>query len=298
MTSASFCLLMALIGEFGFMSISILAKRLRNRGITTLSLIAAYGLTLPVWAVAVGYYALQGQLQLSWAYAAILSAWLGTCFFLNFGSIYLTRFQSLSEGTGYRFGFSTLIALFVDLLIFKTTFHPTVLMIIIMLFCGGFLLHLSREKTVSDPAMRLPLPQRLGFILLISLAEVSTYGLFKLAAGMQISVFLHNSLSQMLMFMVFLAAGGRTLRQDYKDRNFPSLYLIALFVLMIVAAVADGYAIAGLPVTLFIMFSLIRTACFAAHDIQTSEMKLTPLSGLALVLIAVGLACTVMIKEI
>lgn len=297
-SGAAFYILMALVGELGFMTISILAKRLRNRGISTLSLIAAYGMTLPVWIAAAAFLSVHGEIHFSPAYLLCIAAWLGTCFFLNFGSIYITRFQSLSEGTGYRFGFSTLIALAIDLLVFGTEFHPSVLIVIAMLFTGGIFLHLSREKAVEHQNMKIPLPKRLGFIFIVSLAEVATYALFKYGAGLQDSVLFHNALSQALMFSVFLAAGGRVLHRDYKGGQFPVIYLVALFALMIVAAVADGFAIAGLPVTLFIMFSLIRAACFAVHDIKSGELPLTWSSGFALVLIAAGIASTFMVKEL
>ncbi len=295
--NASFLILMAVIGELGFMTISILSKRLRNRGVRTLSLLAVYGLTLPLWGGVIAYFFLRGGVTLPMVYVLSVLLWLATCFFLNFGSVFISRFQSLSEGAGYRFGFSILIAILADVVIFRTQFAPALMIVLAVLFAGGILLHFGRERIVGDTSMKLPLVQRLGFILLISLAEVATYALFKYAAGLQESIIFHNALMQALLFSIFLIAGGKGLSRDYRGGTFPTVYIVALVGLMCVAAMADAVAIAGLPVTLFIMFSLIRAACFAVHDIRTGELPMTPATLAAIALIAVGMCSTVFIQE-
>lgn len=293
--SGPFIILMALIGELGFMAISILAKRLRRGGVTSRAILAAYGLTLPVWIGVFVYYTNKGEVEMPPLYMACLLAWLVTCYFLNFGSVFVSRFQSLSEGTGYRFGFSVLIAAAMDLFIFKTTFDPVILAVLGMLFVGGLLLHFSREKMPENSKTMVPLHYKIGLILVVSLAEVSTYALFKYGAGLQTSVLAHNAIFQMMMFAVFLIVGGSTLIKDRHEGYFPTSYLIAFFVLTVIAASADAFAVAGLPVTLFIMFSLIRAVCFAVHDLKTREVPFNVFSILALVLIAAGIVSTVFV---
>lgn len=296
MTSANFLVLVALIGELGFMAISILAKRLRTNGVGSRSILAVYGLTLPVWIAAVAYFVSTGQMNWPWPYLVCLLLWLGTCYFLNLGTIYISAFQSLSEGTGYRFGFSAMIALLADLFIFGTEFHPAVIVAISLLFAGGILLHMNRVKQDFQSTKLVPLHLKLGFVLLVSLAEVSTYALFKYAATMQDTIYAHNAVFQSMLFLMFLVIGGKVMVRDCKQGYFPVPYMIALCGFLIIAASADAVALAGLPVTLFIMFSLIRTACFAVHDIKTKEIALNATSIAAIALIAAGIASTVLIR--
>ena len=63
---------------------------------------------------------------------------------------------------------------------------------------------------------------------------------------------------------------------------------IAVVLVPLVAAVADGFAIAGLSLTLFVMFSLIRMSAFAVHDMKTGEIPLSLQTILAIGLIACG----------
>lgn len=294
--SASFIILMALIGELGFMAASILARRLRTGGTSSRAVLGAYGLTFPLWAGLAAYFALSGQLDVTWPYLLCVLVWLGVCYLLNFGTVFISPFQSLSESTGYRFGFSVLIALAVDLLVFKTTFNPHLLLVLGALFLGGVLLHMARVKQDYSSSRLVPLHYKLGFVVLVSLAEVATYALFKYGASLQDSVFAHNAVMQGALFALFIILGGRVMLRDSRAGYLPTSYILAFMGLVIIAVSADAIAIAGLPVTLFIMFSLIRSAFFAVHDIKTREAPFGITTIAALVLIASGIVMAFLIK--
>src|SRR4051812_13277226 len=113
-----FYILAALTGELGFLTINVLNKRLRNKDIRTLTVFGMYGLLFPVWLAVVLWLLMEGRADLNTSYLLTLSLWLVLVVAFNFSTIYLTRFQSLSEAAGYRFGFTVLCALLADTLFF------------------------------------------------------------------------------------------------------------------------------------------------------------------------------------
>jgi hypothetical protein len=136
----------------------------------------------------------------------------------------------------------------------------------------------------------------LGFVALVSVAEVAAYALFKYGATMQDSVFAHNALSQALLFTLFLVMGGRIMIRDNKDGYLPMPYIIGFMVLVVIALSANAVAIAALPITLFVMFSLIRAACFTVQDVKARGVGFSVSTILALVLIAAGMALTLTLQ--
>jgi hypothetical protein len=283
-----FYIVMAVIGELTFMVFRILEKRLRNGGAQTLAILASYGLTMPVWLVIIGGFAFLGMTAFTPAYGLVIAAWLATCFFINFGSVYLTKFQSMSEGVGYRFGFTLLLSLLADIFIFSIAFDAEKLLALSMLFGGGIALHFSRQKNIA-PDMRMALPKRLGIIFVLAVAEVATYTLFKHGASLQASPTFHNALSQFLLFSIFVMMGHKAFAQDRKEGKLPTMYLIGLTVLLIIACLAAGLALAALPLTLLITISLMRPVFYAIHDIKTKELTLSLTNSAAITVIIGGL---------
>lgn len=294
--TASLIILMALIGEFGLMAINSMARRLRMRGGASRAIIGAFGLTLPLWLAAFTYFSMSGQLALHWPYLLCVTVWLGVSYGLNFGTVFNSSFQSLSEGTGYRFGFSVAAALALDILVFKTSFSPELLVVLGTLFVGGVLLHLGRAKQDYKNTRLVPLHLKMGFVLLVSVAEIAAYALFKYAATMQDSIFAHNALSQALLFALFLVMGGRIMMRDNRDGYLPMPYIIAFMALVVVAVSANAVAIAAMPLTLFAMFSLIRAAIFAVQDVKSRDVRFRTGTVLALVLIPAGILLAVLLK--
>ncbi len=292
-----FYIVMAIIGELSFTAVNIILKRLRNRGAQTLAVMAAYGLLAPLWIAAALYFILQGRIDFTGPYMLVVGLWFMVCYLLNFGSQYLARFQSLSDGTGYKFGAITLWALLADILIFKHQFSGLTVIVLLLLFSGGTVLHFAREKSVGQ-GLRMPLSKRLPAILILSLIETSTYFLFKQGALMQESILAHNAFLQALIFSVFLVTGLKALRQDRHAGHIPTFYILILLPVMLVACVADGFAMVGLPLTLFVMFPLLRAIIFAVHDIITGELPFTRLTVAAILLIVTGLGLMVTLKQI
>lgn len=286
-----FYIAMAVIGELTFMVYRILEKRLRNAGAQTLAVLASYGLTIPFWLLLIAFFIYMGQAAFTPAYGLVMVAWLATCFFINFGSVYLTKFQSMSEGVGYKFGFTLMLALAADTLLFNIDFNVEKLIALATLFLGGTVLHVSRQKNISAD-LKMPLQKRLGIIFVMALVEVSTYTLFKQGASLQPDPTFHNALSQLLLFSIFVVMGRKAYEHDRKEGKLPTLYLIALATLLTIGCLAEGLALAALPLTLLMTISLLRPVIYAIHDIKTKELLLTPANATAIALIIGGLVCT------
>lgn len=294
--SITLILMIALIGELAFMVINSMARRLRVGGGSSRAVLGAYGLALPIWAGAVVYFAMNGQLALHLPYLLCVAVWLGVSYALNFGTVFINSFQSLSEGTGYRFGFSVILALLIDVLVFKTSFSPELLLVLGTLFAGGVILHLGRAKQDYKHTRLVPLHLKMGFVALVSVAEVAAYALFKYGATMQGSIFAHNALSQALLFAMFLVMAGRIMMRDNKDGYLPMPYIVGFMVLVLVGVSANAVALAALPITLFVMFTLVRAAVFTVQDIKARDVGFSVSTILALVLIAAGIALAMTLK--
>ena len=147
--------LCAFIGELGFLIFGILRKRLRNIGVSALSILAALGLSVPFWAIGLCVYSLYGDVGVTPAYCVILALWLLVCFMQNFGVGHLARYMGLSEGAGLTFTFITFWAFVADTLIFEVSFSWLAILALVVTFLGGLLHAIDRKgqvlKIVPDP---------------------------------------------------------------------------------------------------------------------------------------------------
>lgn len=283
-----FFILAALIGEISFMLVSIYNKRMRNKEAQSTSVLAIYGLTSPIWLILAVYYGVSGQIVFTPYYALILGVWLVVNLFFNYGAVYLTRFQSLSEGAGYKFGVSLLFAWLVDLLFFEPVVGIEQSLPILCCFIGGVWLSLTRDNTVKSD-MTIPLWQRISFISFLSFLEIIMYSTYKIGAQIQDSPLVHLSLAHAILIPVFLLIGYKSLRTDIKKKVFVPFYIWVVCGLLTVGIFAETYAIYGLPITLLIMFYLIRTSIFAIHDMWTKELQISVMNVSAIMLILSGI---------
>lgn len=278
----------ALIGEISFMLISIYNKRMRNKEAQSASILAVYGLTSPLWLALALYFGVSGQIIVTPYYTFILGAWLVVNLFFNYGAVYLTRFQSLSEGAGYKFGISLLFAWIVDLLFFEPMVGLEQSVSIFCCFMGGVWLSLTRDKTVKSEVV-IPIWKRIALISFLSFLEIIMYSTYKIGAQIQDSPLVHLSLAHAILIPTFLLIGYKKLQNDIQKGFFVPVYMWLICGLLIVGVVAETYAIYGLPITLLIMFYLIRSSVFAIHDMWTKEIQANAMNIGAVALILSGI---------
>lgn len=283
-----FLIFAALIGEVSFMLASLCNKRLRNNGTSTQSVLALSGLTSPLWLGLSLYFLYTSQVVFSFYYALVLGGWVFMCLFFNYGGVYLARFQSLSEGAGYKFGMSLIFAWLVDYLFFTPMVGMEQSLSIILCFVGGVLLSINRDQSVNDD-MVIPLHKRLIAIAVLSIIEIAMYATYKIGTNIQASPLIHLSLSHAILLPVFLIVGYRKLYADIVDNSVSHRYVVALFFLLLIGATAETYAIAGLPIAFIVLFYLIRSTVFAIHDMWTKELSPTLMNIGAVILILSGI---------
>ncbi len=283
-----FFILAALLGEISFMLLSIYNKRMRNKDAHPSSLLAVYGLTSPVWVCLALYFIMSGQVIWTPYYILILGIWLLVNFFFNYGAIYLTRFQSLSEGAGYKFGISLLLAWVVDMFFFEPLVGVEQSIAIISCLVGGVWLSLNRDKT-SQPDRTIPLWHRVGFITFLSFLEIIMYTTYKIGAHIQDSPIIHLSLAHAVLIPVFFMVGYKHLRIDTQKGYIIPRYMWLIAALLIFGSFAETYAIYGLPITFLIMFYLIRSSVFAVHDMYTKELQCSVVNVGAIAMILGGI---------
>ncbi len=283
-----FFILAAFVGETSFMLLSLLVKRMRNENTHATSVMAVYGLTSPIWMCLTLYFVVSGQVVWSVYYLMMLGAWLVINFFYNYGAIYLTRFQSLSEGAGYKFGVSLLLAWMVDLLFFEPLVGGEQFISIILCFVGGVWLSLNRDKTAQTD-VSIPLWQRLAFISFLSGLEIIMFSTYKIGAQIQVSPLVQLSLAHAILIPVFFVVGYKNLRVDIKAGQIKSVYIGVVCALLIIGVFAETYAIYGLPITFLVLFYLIRSTVFAIHDMVTKELKVSLMNVSAVFMILGGI---------
>jgi hypothetical protein len=283
-----FLIIAALIGEVSFMCVNLCNKRLRNNGTSTQTVLALSGLTAPIWIMLSVYFFYTSKVEISFDYILALGGWLALCLFFNYGGVYLSRFQSLSEGTGYKFAMSIIFAWLVDYFFFTPVAEAGQSVSILLCFFGGLLLSVNRDKSVSED-MVMPLWKRLIATSVLAIVGILMYSTYKVGANIQESPLVHLSISHAILLCVLLVFGTKKLRVDVTSGAVPYWYIIALFFLMLIAATASTYAIAGLSITYLMLFALIRSTVFAVHDMWTKELNPTAMNIGAVVMILSGI---------
>lgn len=291
--SVLYFILAALIAEAGFTIIGHLSKRMRMRGLTNKSIIAMCGLSLPVW---VGiYFALGGVGYFPWQYILCAIVWLGFSYGLIMGTPFSPGYQSTGEGMGFRFLIAAVFALVLDLVVFKASFSSNMVLSIALLLAGGVLFQVGRIKIELKKSALVKMKYKLGFAAAVAAAEVGAYALFKYGALMQDNVAAHIALFQIFLMASFLVAGTKIMLADRAQGYFSVGAAINLAVLIVVASFAGGVAVAGLPLIMIVLFTLVRAAAFTANDIRIGALKFSPLNAVATSLIVMGVVVATLI---
>ena len=266
-------MLMATLGELCFLSINIANKRLRNANVKAASILAIYSLTLPVWAILSVYLYFTQTVTITAPYLILLGIWTGVNFIHNFGFITLHRYQSLSESTAFAFAFTFLGALLVDVFVFQIEFHWPTLIGIFLTFIGG-LLHVISRKGLIPSHLHIHTGKKLIIIVALCAFTIIMTTTYKQTILMQQNQMFHIAFSHTFLFMLFGALGTKAFISDASHLKIPISYILLIFVFLIIAVITASYAIAGLPLTYLVLFTLLKSFLYLVHDIWTKELKM------------------------
>jgi hypothetical protein len=264
-------------------------KHLRTKGLHPVSALGLFCFAIPLWLASLLVLSSNTDIVYSRRYLLYVVLWASLVVLTNLGSVFLMKFQTLSEGAVYKLGISTALGILVDSLIFKTDFSISMLTGIAFLLLAGILL--SQNKRSQEMDARLIL---LGVVAL-SILGIFQCTLYKCALAFQPNPMVHGVISQLVIYLAFVLFAGRYLRRDYRARLYGSRDAFLFGLLIFLYTITEAYLFKALPLTILILLSVLNLVIFAVYDVRRKEI--TPsrrlylagaLSLLALVLINVA----------
>ncbi|MFA7170381.1 MAG: hypothetical protein WC180_00140 [Candidatus Paceibacterota bacterium] len=280
---------LALINTLSGAIITIKWKRLRNNGLHPVSALGLFCFCIPLWLVSFIALSYKFEIVYSGEYFLYILLWSAIVIVANLGSIFLMKFQALSEMTIYKLGFSTALGIAVDSIFFKTDFSLYMLTGIFFLFISGILL--SKNKKASDMNIFL----MLSVILILSVLGISLYSIYKYALPVQPNPLIHGVISQLVVYILFSFFAYKHLQKDYTEHLYNRKDIIDFSLLIFIFTVTEAFLFKELPLTIIILLSVISLLIYAVYDIKKKEIILSrqiylagALSAIALVMINAG----------
>jgi hypothetical protein len=276
------------VSKFLFIGIAAIWKLQTRAGASALSSLATYVLALPAFLV-IGFtwYDLS-DITFSFAYLAYLLAWAIPVIVYSAAIIFLYKYQSLTEQDVYKFATGTCIGVLLDVFVLQTNFAYATVLTITLFFISGWLLTRNRKIETAG----LTMPYIIAIIFGISLFEALDFFLYKQAIALQGNPLLHIIIAQILLVGAFTLIGGRALIRHLQSGAIKLWHLLAIPALFVPAVVLEGLAIAELPISLMITSSIVSVVMLMAIDAYNKEIRLTPESWLALILVVIGIVLT------
>jgi hypothetical protein len=294
-TSLDLLILAALVGELGLVAVNSLAHCLRTNGVGTKSILAACALSLPIWVVM--FFCQSVEIILPWQYLAAVVAWMALSYGITIGTRFSVGTQGPAEGMALRFVFVAIFAMLADCVVFGAQYSSALITTLGLFFVGGVLIHFNRFWLELKPAKLVKVQYKIGFAAGIALAEVAAFALFKFGASMQVNPYANVAVFVTLASLMYLFFGAKALMHDKKTGYMPICKIGAFAVLAAVAWTANGVALAGIPVALFAMFTLVRGAWFAMCDMKSGTVKFSPVTAAGIGFVILGLLSTLLITS-
>ncbi|MDD3006198.1 MAG: hypothetical protein PHX30_01300 [Candidatus Pacebacteria bacterium] len=277
---------LALINTLSGAIITIKWKRLRTNGLHPVSALGLFCFGIPLWLASFIALSYKFDIVYSGEYLFYILLWSVIVIVTNLGSIFLMKFQALSEMTVYKLGFSTALGIAVDSIFFKTNFSFYMLIGIFFLFISGILL--SKNKRANDMNILVTL----SIILILSILGISLYSIYKYAMPIQPNPVIHGVISQLVVYVLFSFFAYKYLRQDYTAQLYNRKDVIAFSLLIFIFTVTEAFLFKELPLTIIILLSVISLLIYAVYDIKKKEIILSrqiylagALSTIALIMI-------------
>ncbi|MDD3190443.1 MAG: hypothetical protein PHI66_01995 [Candidatus Pacebacteria bacterium] len=284
-----YIILLALINTLSGAIITIKWKRLRTNGLHPVSALGLFCFGIPLWLTSLIALSYKFDIVYSSEYFLYIILWSAIVIVTNLGSIFLMKFQALSEMTIYKLGFSTALAVAVDSIFFKTDFSLYMLTGIFFLFISGILL--SKNKKTNDMNILLIL----SIILILSILGISLYSIYKYTLPIQPNPVIHGIISQLVVYISFSFFAYKHLRKDYSSHLYNRKDITDFGLLIFIFTITEAFLFKELPLTIIILLSVISLLIYAVYDIKKKELVLSQqiylagaLSTAALVMINIG----------
>lgn len=260
--------LLALIQQLIWASLSIRWKELRLKGIKPVS---AFGLVcagLPFWLLTFialnSYY----DVNYSFEYIKFIFLWSIPVIISNLVTLFLVKYLALSELTIYKLAFSSIMGLIVDTLYFKTVFSYFMITGIVFLFISGVALTKTKKKTKMD------LHKSLLILFLMSINSLFQYSVFKLGLALQPNPIIHGIFCQLLVYSVYFIYSFRHLKRDFKTKIILKKDILHFGVGIFIFTVIEAILFKALPISILVLLSVLNIFILAVYDLKKQEISL------------------------
>ncbi len=247
-------------------------KKLRLLDLDPRSAMGLFCFALPLWLVGLFYSISNGALIFSWKYLFLISTWAILVVINLLSSLYMIKFFPLSELNTFKFAFSTLMGILMDLFIFKTTFHIFTVISIVLFFASGLLL--SKGKSSKSKA-EVKLSTLLLVLLGLSIIGFVQVTIYKIAVVMQPNNFAHACVVQTLLYSGYIIYAFKYIKQDIKKRIITKLDIGYFSITIFFFTIFEAYLFDKLPVVLMILLSSLTLGMFAIYDMWTKDIKVS-----------------------
>ncbi|PCI25654.1 hypothetical protein COB57_00330 [Candidatus Peregrinibacteria bacterium] len=264
--------LLVLINTVIWTVITIRWKELRNKN---LSAISAFGLMcagLPLWIATLVYLLLSSDnIVYTSDYFTFVVLWALPVIIGNLGNLFLMKYQTLSELSLYKLGFSTLMGMSADFYFFQTTFSYFTLCGIILFFISGFLLSQSKTKRSYDLSFHIALT----ILFFLSINTVFQHSMYKSAVMLQTNPIVHAMTSQILVFTIFFFISYRSLKTDIMKKILNYKDFLTFGILIFFYTIIEALLFVKLPVSIILLLSILRLVLFAVYDAKNKDLSLS-----------------------
>lgn len=260
---------LAIINSIIWTLLSIRWKSLRKKDISSISAFGLLSFGLPLWLVSFAYLYYQHNFIYSERYFGNLSLWIVLCIATNLGSLFILKFKALSELGVYQLAISTFVAMFIDVIFFKSSFNLPTLLGVIMLLLAGFLL--SKNKISQNKNLKLS--ATLLLVLFLSVAGAVQFAAYKNALMVQTSPLLHVMFAQVILHLVFLAVCLKSLKRDLVAEKLKIADFAFFGILIYAFTVIEAFLFKELPITLLISLAVLNILLFQIYDIKNKDLK-------------------------
>ena len=284
-----FSILCAIISRAGFSLLSVYWKILRNKGVKTRSVIALNGLIVLPWVPVAAYWLIHQYFELSPLYLMYTMGWLSVIFATHFLSVYLYKDQGLTASESFRTLFASLLALGLDVFVFKQAFSSMLTIGCICLLISGLTLQFHRTKN----ALSLSLKGVLGILALNALVgttSVAEIAFFKASLDLiGNDAFSHFLWTTSVMGIAYILWGGSSLLNDIRQKHVHVKMIFLIMAVSTTSLIAYAYAVNALPLLVIVLVRVVASCVFAGFDLKLKEFHLNKKTIVALIGVLIGL---------
>lgn len=270
-------------------------KEWREQNIDSLSCTCASKmLALPIFVIILIYIILsKQQFTFSKDWVIYSSIWIVTCFCSTligtwlFKSFPITQLKTMSKV------FSFVLAIILDIILFKVNFNLGALIAVILLFFGGIMLNPKNKNfSISDKNI-------ITLILascILSAIGILEKSLMKHLAMNQTNLIFFTAYLQTMLFSVSFFTGIKGAWANIKMNKIKKRDIVYTNFLIIIYCLAEPFMFKELPLTLIISISVITIALSYVFDVKNKYLEKNTKSLFALGISLLGMTLLIAFK--